>query len=209
MLFFCPISFKSMQIYFLASIQKLEENFTIYKKIIDESEKAGHLVLYDHILNRNPKFKDSFNLIKSDREYYIQMRDNIRLSDAVFCVLDGATVNVGYEICLALSTNIPVAIFCDKNLTLSPIINGNDSQLLYVFRHEGVDSVASCVESAIASVSLRSITGIVLPIGKLESDYLSWISATGIKSKTLFIRNLISAALLKDKKYKKFKGLKT
>jgi hypothetical protein len=201
-----------VQIYFLASIQKLQQNFPVYKTIIDTIEMNGHKVIYDHILNRNPNQRSMFKEITPDREYFMQMKENIKKSDAVFCVLDGASVNVGYEVSFAISLGIPTVTFSDKRMVLSPLFLGNDSDSLFNLRYdEGAASanLAIIVTDALGLIGGRSLSGMHLPLNKNQSDYLNWVSKSSTNSKVIYIRGLIDNAMSKNSMYKKFLRLKS
>lgn len=169
-------------------------------------ERLGHVVLSDHVLERDPDRPETF-VIKSDSEYFEYMTARIRSSDLLVADVSYTTSNIGYEISYALSNNVPVlALYsADSGNKGFPLLLGNQSPILRLCSYTN-ETIERIIKSEVTKIQDSKSIKFTILINDQIASYLDWVARKTKSTRSSFIKQLIETSMLSDKSYKKSKA---
>lgn len=188
-----------MKIYFTAAISLSDQYGENYKRIIDNLEKMGHIVIHSHITSNS--LTKVFNKSKEEnQDYYKKTLKEIGKADMVVAEVSfPSTLNVGHEVSVALEKGKPVMALYVKSKN-SPFFEGINSDFFFYQEYNSAEIdtlLPKMIEEMLKRVDIRFNFFISPEIGR----YLDWISQHKKIPRAAFLRNLIEKAMKNDKDF--------
>lgn len=191
-----------MKIYFTASIAAKEGNpeiAYIYSEVVKKLRDLGHQVDGDHVID-----VDYEVILAVDDEYrvdyYKKLLKRINAADLVFAELTYSSASIGHEVSLALEKNKPVVVAAQTG-TIPQVFLGVRDPHLYFMEYATLEDLLSKLEGELENVREGEDIRFNFLIPPSMVDYLEWISRTRRIPKSVFLRDLISREIEKDKEY--------
>lgn len=187
-----------MKIYFVASIKGRKTYLKNYEAIIDKLNKLGYSVI-ENILK--PEDHYVYNLSNSEKiEFYKKVLKCIDSVDIVVSEVSYPSINVGYEISLALDKGKPV---------IALYVKGNEPHLLQGLVSEkfftamyNLDNLKEILEEAILEAQDQIDVRFNFFIPPSIGSYLDWITKHRRLPRAVFLRRLIEEHMKRNKEYK-------
>lgn len=190
-----------MQVYFLGAISGLDKYRNHYEAIVATLIDQGHNVIADHVLDREPGASKNYP-IKDDDVYYRLVEFRIQTADLMVVELSHPTINIGYEIFMAIQSELLILVLRDDSLTSRPmpLLTGNPKGRIVSLEYN-LDNLSSVVKEGINSVQSIKPQVFSFTITPQIGKYINWVMSHEKMSRSTFIRSLLEAHMRRNKKY--------
>ncbi|MDQ7052063.1 MAG: nucleoside 2-deoxyribosyltransferase [candidate division KSB1 bacterium] len=133
-----------MKVYLAASISGGRDNLAAVRTIQAALKNRGMEIVNDHI-----SAEDIFDIESAYSPQHIFRRDLdwIDSADRLVAEVSVPSLGVGYEIAYALQQAKPVLCFCQRDVTLSAMIEGNDDDNIVLVRYDTVQDIPTAIET--------------------------------------------------------------
>ncbi len=133
-----------MKVYLAASISGGRENLAAVRTIQAALKDRGMEIVNDHI-----GAGDIFEIESAytPQEIFGRDLDWIDSADRLVAEVSVPSLGVGYEIAYALQQGKPVLCFCQRDVHLSAMIEGNDADNIVLVRYDTVQAIPTAIET--------------------------------------------------------------
>ena len=182
-----------MKVFFTAS-QKGKSYFEqYYKRIVEETEIMGFLLLKDEIINT--KEEDYYHRLKNgDKEVFVKLyRDKLKaVQEADVCIFETTvpSFGVGYLVAKSLELNKPTIVLYFKDNTPYFLLGINNEKL--IARNYNDSNLNKILEEAYKTANQLRDKRFNFFITPDLLNYLDKTSRSNSVTKSMFIRKLIS-----------------
>lgn len=193
-----------MLIYFSASARTIQQDITVYRKIIASVRKLGHSMLSDW--TEITWLQESQNDTKGGLDWF----DTALVEDAkigiekaeliIAEVTGGSSFGVGYEVATALRLKKPVLILIDKSRTAKSYATGIDDKLATVKFYKRLEDIDKIVSSFIKdnTVNTKDLR-FNFVIDRQIHNHLRWRAFKSGKTKAEVVRDLLAKDMNEEK----------
>lgn len=184
-----------MKIYFAASAALLQQQTSVYKKIISLLRKNGHKILDSWIIER---LKKPTAPPFSSKELLLKQLNLIQDCEVMVVEVSTRSFGVGYLIGQALAEHKPILCLYpqEKGLEdLSTLIKGTTSSLITLRRYTE-DSLDEVITDYFENIKLDRLHKFNFLASKEVLDFIEEGAKKENKSKSEFLRDKISRELL-------------
>jgi len=190
-----------MKIYFTAAIIYKKKLGSVYLKIVDILEKAGHQVISEHILKESIPHILSQNDAESVK-YYKKCLKNISSADlAVVEASFPSTIHIGHEISIALERGKAVVLLYEKG-KMPFFLEGLKSEKLFLVEYTQ-ESLTKDLKAALKDAKNQQDVRFNFFITPRILTYLDWISKKKRIPRAVYLRSMIEKDMRKNKEYHK------
>lgn len=192
-----------MKIYFTASILSKAEYEKEYRAIVNHLEKLGHVVVSDHVLEK--QVEDILTqLEKEQQHYYRSMLTHINECDMVVAEVSfPSTVHIGHELTLGLEKGKSVLALHQKDKR--PVLFwGIDSEKFYLAEYD-MGSLKQVLKDSIEYLAEQQDVRFNFFISPKIQQYLDWLAKYRRKPRAVYLRELLERDMRENKDWKKQK----
>ena len=188
-----------MKVYFTAAVSNVTVDIrNVYRRIVDILEKHGHIVISNHLENKNAdeiksqSEADALNMQKKMSKWKKQ-------ADLILVEASTPSFGVGQEIAEALVDNKQVVVLYKQGLKPHILLNQGQEALYFVEYNN--DNLEKVLEEYIEYAKEHSDTRFNFFISPQIGTYLDWISRKKKLPRAVYLRRLIEDDMKLNKDY--------
>jgi len=188
-----------MKIYFTGSLHNKNIDPELYLKIVNLLKNEGHVVQYDHIIDKAINTLETQTVVQR-QEYYRKLSKWLTNCDAVVCEISyPSTINIGHELTLALDKDKPVLALYQEGREPG-IIQGIDSEKLILADYTE-DTISQVLKYGLEEISGQIDVRFNFFISPKIGNYLDWVSKKKRIPRAVYLRRLIEEDMKKNKDF--------
>ncbi|ADI74630.1 hypothetical protein Metev_1794 [Methanohalobium evestigatum Z-7303] len=139
-----------MKVFFSGSIRGGRDMLPVYNHICNLLYNHGFRVMSWHVVDSNLEDTESE---MSEQEIFKRDAGLIDMSDLLIAEVSVPSIGVGYEICHAISKNVPVICLHKSGSNVSSMVLGNTYDKLIVAQYLNTDELNKIIQNSITSIT--------------------------------------------------------
>ncbi|WP_292485024.1 nucleoside 2-deoxyribosyltransferase [Methanohalobium sp.] len=139
-----------MKVFFSGSIRGGRDMLPVYNHICNFLYNNGFRVMSWYVVDSNLEDTESE---MSEQEVYNRDAGLIDKSDLLIAEVSVPSIGVGYEICYAISKNLPVICLYKSGSNVSSMVLGNTYDKLIVAQYLNTDELNKIIQNSITSIT--------------------------------------------------------
>lgn len=190
-----------MKIYFIGSQHNPEISLEIYRRITDILTMLGHVVEAP-VLKQTIVKEPGFYAPKERAEYYKKLKHAINIAEVVIAEVSyPSTVNIGYQVSLALDLGKPVVALYQPNRQPG-VLQGIDAEKFVLVEYTP-DDLKSTLEYGLDEAQTRIDVRFNFFIPPNIGSYLDAIAKKKRIPRAVYLRRLIEEDMKNNKEFNK------
>jgi len=189
-----------MLIYYLCAISGRQKYEVYFRRTATHLRKLKHQVLDDHVLGADPQQIEDLSADKH-RERHKKAVGRLRRADLVVADVTHPTIELGYELGLASSMNVPILVLYQGD-NIPYFLLGIDNPRFAVREYTDQD-LEKVVEDSVKELLEERDIRFNFFISPQIGNYLDWLSKKERTPRAVFLRNMLDKKMDFDEEYKR------